>query len=56
MFELGYSLLNLSLMYCELQSAMTVVGNPYSSRTWINCSYTVVANVSGSVLTTGNLQ
>ena len=53
-FELWHSLLNISLSYCESQPAMMVVGNPYSVRTWVNCSYTVVANVSGNVLKTGN--
>ena len=56
MFELWHSLLNLSLMYCEPQSAMMVISNPHSVRTWVNCSETVVADVSGSVLTTRNLE
>ena len=56
MFELWNFLLNLSIMYCEQRSDMIVVDNPYFVRTWVNCSQTVVANVSGSVINTGNLE
>ena len=56
MFELWNSLLNLSLVYCEQRSVMTVVDNPYFFGTWVNCSQTVVADVSGSVMNTGNLK
>ena len=55
MFELWNSLLNLSFMYCEQWSDMIVVDNPYFVRTWVKCSQTVVADVSGSVMNTGNL-
>ena len=47
--------LNLSLMYCERRSDMIVVDNPYFLRTRVNCSQTVVADVSGSVMNTGIL-
>ena len=56
MFELWNSLLNLSFMYCERRSDMIVVDNPYFVRTWVNCSQTVITDMSGSVMNTGNLE
>ena len=43
-------------MYCEQWSDMIVVDNPYFVNTWVNCSQTVVADVSESVMNTGNLE